>query len=126
MLPAVAETITFTTSATEAEARAVIHRVAVGERHGKSQDEPEEWDVVKLGSRLSFRLWGAWGSRVDRRLPIELRSKVGTEDGSTVVSLLFSNDEGPYLVTLPIRERLFKETFAGIASQIRTSLPDAT
>jgi hypothetical protein len=126
MLPAVTETVTFTTSASEAEAGQVILRVVLGERHGIPQKRSGEWDVVRLGSRLSFRLWGGWGRRVDRRLPIEMRSKVGTEHGSTVVSLLFSNDEGPYLFSVPIRERLFTDTFSMISSRIRTLLPDAS
>jgi hypothetical protein len=126
VLPAITETLTIRTTASEADAREIVRRVAVGERRGRSEPQSDSWDVVKLGSRWEFRMFGMWGPLIDRRLPIELRTKVGTEDGSTVVSLLFSNDEGPYLFRLPTVERLFPATYQLIASEIRSLLPDAS
>ena len=49
---------------------------------------------AKLGSRLGFWFWGAWGPYPTYRLPLTVRLSFVPESGQTVVRLQAETDEG--------------------------------
>ena len=49
---------------------------------------------AKLGSRLGYRFWGAWGPYATYRLPLRVRLSFAPDGHQTVVHLEAETDEG--------------------------------
>ncbi|GAA1896173.1 hypothetical protein [Actinomadura bangladeshensis] len=81
------------------------------------------WTVhARTGSRLAFRLWGAYLAPGRRRFPVRTTVSVASSPSGPAVTMSVAGDEGWYAVRLPIVDRLLAEA----ATTLHTALENAT
>lgn len=78
-----------------------------------------DWSVYAIGSRVLLRIWGLWGQRAYRRLPLKVRMRVlNGEDAATILLVQLLNDEGQYLVRLPMVEVAYRRYYREIIEKL--------
>lgn len=83
----------------------------------------QDWTVhARTGSRLAFRLWGAYLAPGRRQFPLRTTISIASSPPGPVVTMSVASDEGWYAVKLPIVDRLFTEA----ATALQTALENAT
>jgi hypothetical protein len=79
--------------------------------------------VYAIGSRAKLRVWGLWGPRSYRRLPLKVRMRVlGDEGRAAFLHLQLLNDEGPYLFRLPALEPAYRRAYREIVDRLQLAL----
>ncbi|RAY15621.1 hypothetical protein DPM19_07450 [Actinomadura craniellae] len=75
---------------------------------------------ARFGSRLAFRLFGAYLAPGRDRFPMRLTVSVGELATGTVVAARLSSDEGFYLARIPAMTRLFERNSADLFAALET------
>lgn len=79
--------------------------------------------MYAIGSRAKLRVWGLWGPRSYRRLPLKVRMRVlGDEGRAAFLHLQLLNDEGPYLFRLPALEPAYRRAYREIVDRLQLAL----
>ncbi len=85
-----------------------------------------EWSVFAVGSRTMLRVWGLWGPKSYRRLPLKVRLRVeASEDRTSALRIRLENDEGMYLVRMPLMEPAYRRAYSEIVARLDSTLHNA-
>lgn len=122
MLPAIEKEVRIPVASGVLDAEALAASVLVSSFHARPRGR-EEWVVYSVGSRAMLRIFGLWGPRAYRRLPLKVRMRVSSSEGlRAVLHVQLLNDEGPYLVRLPTVELAYQRAYREIVERLESAL----
>ncbi|MFJ7287448.1 MULTISPECIES: hypothetical protein [unclassified Curtobacterium] len=92
----------------------------LAERSGSAVEATTE-GAVDLGSRFTYRMWGAT-RRGLRRLPMRLSWRVADRTTGSSVSIQMRSDEGEYLVRTHQHHLVYQRTFDVLSDELTSLL----
>jgi hypothetical protein len=100
------------------EVLARLRRLPMGSSARFEQPDPTTL-VIYSGSKLRYRLLGAWSSKA--HLPLKVRFELDPRDDGTSVHFTLTSEAGWYLIQTPMGRKAYQARFAELLTVLTTN-----